>query len=113
LETGRFTGLPADRSALDEEDELDFLRQRVDAVRQRLEEIRERIEGHEAVSPQCVKAIVDKEECTGCALCYEICPAGAISVDGSANIDPAKCTACLACVKQCPQGAIAVKYPDA
>ena len=111
--TGRFTGSPADPPAPNTEEELDFLRQRAGILRGRLEEIRRRIEGHKAVSPQGVTAIVDEEECTGCALCYEVCPAGAISVDGSAKIDAAKCIACLACVKQCPQGAIAVKYPDA
>jgi ferredoxin len=111
-ETGRFTGSPAAPPALDAEDELSSLRQRATIVRRRLEEIKRRIEGQEVVGPQRVTAIVDQAECTGCALCYEVCPAGAISVDGSAQIDSAKCTACLACVKQCPQGAIAVKYPE-
>jgi ferredoxin len=112
FEKGRFTGFPADPPALNTEEELDFLRRRAGILRQRFEEIKRRIGGQEVVSPQGVRAIVDEEECMGCALCLEVCPTGAISMDGSAIIDPAKCTACLACVKQCPQGAIAVKYPD-
>ncbi|KPK75531.1 MAG: ferredoxin [candidate division Zixibacteria bacterium SM23_73] len=61
---------------------------------------------------QKTSAIVDEEECTGCALCSEVCPTGAISVTRIAQIDSSKCIACLACVNQCPQGAIAVKYPN-
>jgi ferredoxin len=112
LGMGQLTGSRADPPAPNTEEELDFLRQRAGMLRRRLEEIKRRIEGQEVVGPQRVTAIVDQAECTGCALCYEVCPAGAISVDGSAQIDSAKCTACLACVKQCPQGAIAVKYPE-
>ena len=109
---GKLTGFPANPPAPDGEEEFNILRQRAGVVRQRLEEIKRRIGGQETVSPRGVTAIVDEEECMGCALCLEVCPTGAISMDGSAIIDPAKCTACLACVKQCPQGAIAVKYPD-
>jgi ferredoxin len=103
---GSSVNLPAPNA----EDELNFLRKRIAIARWRLGGIRQRIEGQETVSLRWVRAIVDDEECTGCGLCYEVCPVGAISVDGSAKIDAAKCTACLACVKQCPQGAIAVKY---
>ena len=86
--------------------------QRTGDVRWRLEEIKRRIGEQETLSSQEVTAIVDQEECTGCALCLEVCPTGALSMHGSATIDAAKCTACLACIRQCPQGAIAVKYPD-
>lgn len=109
---GIFTGFPANPPAPDGEEEFNILRQRAGDVRRRLEEIKRRIGGQEILSSQEVTAIVDREECMGCALCLEVCPTGAISMDGSANINPAKCTACLACVEHCPQGAIAVKYPD-
>ena len=104
--------IPTNPSSLNPEEELKLLRQRAQVVSQRLEQIRQRIEGQKIVSPQRVVAIVDEEECTGCGLCYEVCPVGAISVDGLAKINTSKCTACLACVKQCPQGAIAIKYPN-
>ncbi len=110
----QFSGTPTSNSGLKIAGELQLLKQRARIVSQRLEIIRQRIEGQRIVSPQRAKvvAIVDEEECTGCGFCYEICPAGAISIDQTAEIDASKCTACLACVEQCPQGAIAVKYPD-
>ncbi|MDI7247239.1 MAG: 4Fe-4S binding protein [Bacillota bacterium] len=52
-------------------------------------------------------AVVDKELCTGCGICQETCPAGAITVDEVAHVDPDKCTECGACADECPFGAIA------
>lgn len=94
------------------EDELDVLRRRVWVLRQRVEKIKLKIDEPKLIKSQKTSAIVDEEECTGCGLCYEVCPTGAISVNRIARIDSSKCIACLACVNQCPQGAIAIKYPN-
>lgn len=93
-------------------DEFRLLRIRAQIVSRRLETIKRRIESQKIVNPSESKigAMVDEEECTGCGLCYEVCPRGAISLNGTAKIDTSRCTACLACVRQCPQGAIAIKY---
>ena len=50
---------------------------------------------------------VDKNLCSGCALCAQICPQGAVRLFwGKAEIDATKCNFCYQCVDACPQEAI-------
>jgi len=50
---------------------------------------------------------VDKTRCTGCGICVNICPAGAISLkNGKAEIDMNKCIRCKKCHEACPKNAI-------
>jgi ferredoxin len=52
-------------------------------------------------------AWVDVGLCSGCGVCVDKCPLGAIAVvDGVAHVDGEKCTGCLVCVDDCPEGAI-------
>jgi ferredoxin len=94
------------------ENELKILRQKVQHMSQRLERIKKRVETPETKPDQNIIAVVDREECAGCGICYDVCPEGAISIDIIARIDSSKCTACLECVNRCPRGAIAIKYQN-
>jgi len=52
---------------------------------------------------------LDKEACTGCKLCLNSCPYGAIvMVEGKAEITE-DCTLCGACVASCPVAAITIE----
>jgi len=56
--------------------------------------------------------IVDKESCTGCENCVEICPPGAIALkDDKACIAGDLCEECGFCAAECPTGAITIPFP--
>ena len=57
---------------------------------------------------------VDQERCTGCGLCVESCPTGAIHlVDGVAQVEQSVCRECEVCLSTCPNGAIlAMREPS-
>lgn len=57
-------------------------------------------------SDAVVAAQVDRDKCTGCGTCVEICPVAAITVDDVAAVDVDQCVECAACVEACPAGAI-------
>lgn len=44
-------------------------------------------------------------DCTGCGLCAEQCPAQAINKENLKVTDSKKCISCMRCVVQCPQSA--------
>lgn len=50
---------------------------------------------------------IDKDACTGCGECVEVCPTEAISMaEESAAIDDTLCIECGACLYDCPADAI-------
>ena len=50
---------------------------------------------------------VDKNACTGCGLCEEVCP---VDLDVVKEVGGAECIACGDCIKVCPQTAIARQF---
>ena len=52
-------------------------------------------------------ALVTVEQCVGCRLCTQICPALAMTiVNGVATVDAGRCTGCGECVSECPRDAL-------
>jgi Fe-S-cluster-containing hydrogenase component 2 len=56
---------------------------------------------------------VDEEKCIGCDACIEVCPTGAVHLNGDLVVlDQAICSMCQVCVDTCPTGAMmVVKLP--
>jgi uncharacterized protein (DUF362 family)/NAD-dependent dihydropyrimidine dehydrogenase PreA subunit len=52
---------------------------------------------------------INSKDCTGCAICSEVCPAGAIVVPDKADIKYESCIRCYCCQEMCPQGVITLK----
>jgi electron transfer flavoprotein alpha subunit len=51
---------------------------------------------------------IDKEACTGCGTCVQVCPFAALElVDSIAEVND-NCTACGACVPECPVNALSL-----
>ena len=54
-------------------------------------------------------AKVDKNKCTGCGACVEICPVNAVKVENKkAIVDEGECAECGACINECPNEAISL-----
>lgn len=50
----------------------------------------------------------DEDRCTGCGVCSQICPAGAIILRGRPEFDLDRCIQCFCCVELCPHGSLSV-----
>ncbi|WP_031513080.1 4Fe-4S binding protein [Desulfofalx alkaliphila] len=59
--------------------------------------------------------VINKEKCTGCGKCEEICPGDLMEVDESTKVafcrDTRDCWDCMACTKECSSGAIETRIP--
>ncbi len=57
------------------------------------------------------KVIVDKDKCTGCGECVDVCPVSVYEMkDGKSDpVNEDECIGCESCVEACPVEAITVK----
>ena len=96
------------------EQELEILKQQSQQFKQQLDMVLNRIDELEKISkqeppkPAVLKAFIDETRCTGCSICANVCPQGAIRVNDIARVDAALCTGCGVCVRECPSRAISL-----
>lgn len=53
-------------------------------------------------------ATIDRNKCTVCGSCADVCPMKAIDIDAMASIDIEKCIGCGLCVSSCPEEVISL-----
>ena len=62
------------------------------------------------LAPSGYLSEVDVDRCTGCGVCVETCPFGAMRLRGEvAEVDEGTCMGCGVCVSHCPQGALSLE----
>ena len=54
-------------------------------------------------------AVVDKDTCTGCESCVDICPVEAITMEDDKAVISDECIDCGQCVDECPVDAISME----
>jgi Na+-translocating ferredoxin:NAD+ oxidoreductase subunit B len=55
------------------------------------------------------EAFIDSDACTGCGICPDRCPVGAVSLDDTASVNRDLCLGCGLCAGTCPNGAISLR----
>ena len=108
--TGSAAGFLEDAGPQNPDQELAELKQQAEMLEQQKQQLNQRITKLE--SGRRAVAVVDSENCTGCGICVDVCPAGAIEVNGQAVINTDACTGCAVCVSECPNEAIIIAQKE-
>ncbi len=60
-----------------------------------------------------LKVMLDRERCTGCGICVDVCPRNCFSIEGRKAVitGSERCVQCSACIVQCPEDALYFASP--
>jgi len=103
---GPAAGFPENAVLQNPDQELAALKQQAGMLGQQKQQLNQRI--NQLENGRKTVAVVDSEKCTGCGVCIDVCPVGAIEVDRQAVVNEKTCTGCGACVSECPNEAIII-----
>lgn len=93
-------------SPLQREKELSALEERLRALEEQKKQTDQQIAEIKEGRTKRPKAYVNTGKCTGCGICVDICPVGAIELREGKAIISDDCIACGQCVSECPSNAI-------
>jgi predicted Fe-Mo cluster-binding NifX family protein/ferredoxin len=109
--TGPAAGFMENAGPQNPDQELAGLKQQAKMLEQQKQQLNQRITQLE--SGRRAVAVVDSEKCTGCGICVDVCPAGAIEVNQQAVVNEEACNGCAECVSECPNEAIIIAQKEA
>lgn len=92
----------------DFQEQLGQLKAKLAVLEDQLSDVRRRIQKLTPARRVMRYAVVNRLRCTGCGMCEQVCPVGALRVTYVAHVDKERCTGCGICVQNCPQGALSL-----
>jgi len=89
--------------------EVQRLKHEVTLLKKQANGLRDRVDRIAPGTREKQCAVVSASRCTGCGMCEQVCPVGAVRVTHIAHVNTERCTGCGVCVRNCPQEAIRLR----